>query len=63
MKQRMVPVETRFLGHRMPWSPFALEGAVAHQIQDAILGWRKGLQGLVGKPPQQGLRAPVARAP
>jgi hypothetical protein len=50
----MVPVEARFLGHRMLGAPVALEGAVAHQIEDAILGWRKSLQGLVGKPLQQG---------
>jgi hypothetical protein len=54
MKQWMVPVEARFLGHRMLGAPVALEGAVAHQIEDAILGWRKSLQGLVGKPLQQG---------
>jgi hypothetical protein len=59
---RMVPAEARFLGHRMLGAPFALEGAVADQIQETILGWGQGLQGLLGEPPQQGFRAPIRRA-
>ena len=55
----MVLAEARFVGHRVFWAAFPLERTVAHQIQDAILGWRERPQGLVGKPPQQGLRAPI----
>jgi hypothetical protein len=60
---RMVPVEARVLGHRMRGAPLAREGVVAHQRQEASLGWRKSLHGVVGTPPQPGLRAPGARAP
>ena len=58
----MAPAEARFLGYRMLEPPLPLEGAVAHQIEEAILRWGEGLQCLVGKPPQQRLRAPVGRA-
>jgi len=49
--RRMVPVEARVVGHRRLGAPCALEGAVAHQRPEAIRGWSKSLQGLVGKPP------------
>jgi hypothetical protein len=39
----MGPVEARFLGHRMLAAPFALEGAVADQIQETILRWWQSL--------------------
>jgi hypothetical protein len=55
----MVLAEAHLLGYRMLAPPFALENAVTHQMQDAVLGWAKGLQGLLGKPPQQCLRPPV----
>jgi hypothetical protein len=37
----MVLVEVYLLGHRMLVLPLALEDAVAHQMQDAVLGWGK----------------------
>ena len=42
-------------------APFALECAIADQIQKAISGWGKRLQSLVGKPPEQSLCAPIRR--
>jgi hypothetical protein len=55
----MVLAEACLLGHRLLWPPLSLERTVAHQIEDAILGWGKRLQGLVGEPLQQRLGAPV----
>jgi hypothetical protein len=43
--------EPGFLGDWMLGAPLALEGAVADKIEQAILGWRKGSQGLLGEPP------------
>jgi HIRAN domain len=55
----MILAEARLLGHRMLEPPVALEGAVAHQRQEAVLRGGKGLQGWLDKPPQPRLRAPV----
>jgi hypothetical protein len=52
----------RFRGHRMLGAPLALEGAVADEIEDAILRRRQSLPGVLGEPPPQGLRAPGGRA-
>jgi hypothetical protein len=57
----MVLAEAGLLGHGMLWPSLALERAVADQIENAILGWGKRLQSLVGKPPQQGPAAPIRR--
>jgi len=54
-----VLTEAGFLSERMRVAPFALERAVADQIQQAILGWGQRLQSLVGKPPEQALCAPI----
>lgn len=55
---RVVPAQTRFLGHRMLLPPLALQGTVTDERQDAILQRGKGLQGLLSTPLQQRLRAP-----
>jgi hypothetical protein len=56
---RMIPAEPRFVGYWVLGAPLAFERTVADQIEDAILGRRQGLQGLLGEPPQQRLRAPI----
>jgi hypothetical protein len=54
--------EARSVGHRRLASPLALQGAVADQRPEAILGWGQHLHGLPGEPPPLGLRAPRRRA-
>jgi hypothetical protein len=58
----IVLAQTGSLGHWMLGPTCALQGTVAHQRQEAVLGWGPSLQGLVGEPLQQGLRAPVGGA-
>jgi hypothetical protein len=58
----MMAAQARFLRHRVLLAPLGLQGAVTNEIQGVILRRRKGLQGLLRKPPQQSLRAPVGGA-
>jgi hypothetical protein len=54
--------EPGFLRHRIFGASLALDGAVADEREEPICGGRQCLQDLVGKPPQQCLRAPRGRA-
>jgi hypothetical protein len=58
-----VVTAARLLGHRMFLAPLARAGTVDHQREEAILRRGEGWQGLVGTPPQQGLRAPGGGTP
>jgi hypothetical protein len=58
----MQVTEPGYLRPRMLGASLALEGAVSHQREEPVFGGRQCLQGVVGKPPQQRVRAPIGRA-